>query len=309
MKKKGIIDLGTNTFHLLIVEKQGNELITLHYEYEGVRLGEGGIHKNELTKESMNRGIETLLKFKKTLIDFNVTDIEAIGTSALRNAKNAQDFVNKVFEKTGISITIISGEKEAELIYQGVTFGVTLQKEHNYLIMDIGGGSIEFIICNTSGILWKQSFEIGGQRLIRSFHQHDPILNSEISALTNYLTDNLKSLKDAILKYLPKKLIGASGAFDTLYDIHIKQNNFSKSEHNPCYELTLNECFKMTEEIIKKSEKERNNIVGMIPLRVRMIVVASILIEYVLKEYKIESLICTDYALKEGVSYNFLVEN
>lgn len=307
MKKKGIIDLGTNTFHLLIVKKQENELITLHYEYEGVRLGEGGIHKNELTEESMQRGIETLLNFKKTLIDFNVSNIEAIGTSALRNAKNAQYFVDQVFEKTGISITIISGEKEAELIYQGVTFGVSLQKNNNYLIMDIGGGSVEFIICNLSGVLWKQSFEIGGQRLMKTFHQHDPILNSEINELKNYLTENLKSLKEAILEHQPKKIIGASGAFDTLYDIYIKQNKLLKD--NTSYELSLDDCFKITEEIIKKSEKERSQIVGMIPLRTRMIVVASILIVYVLKEYKIETLICTNYALKEGISYRFLIEN
>lgn len=302
MKRKAFIDLGTNTFHLFIVELHNDHFKKIHYENDPPCLGQGGIHKNILLEDAMDRGLTTLKHFKNVLNQYEVTEIEAFGTSALRNAQNSNIFLKRVLEETGIAIQVISGEEEAQLIYEGVTCGVTLTEE-NHLIMDIGGGSVEFIICNQNGMLWKQSFEMGGQRLMQFFHQEDPISQESISQIHSYITESSTDLHKAIHKYHPKILIGASGAFDTLCEIYFEQQNVSKNYKDlSSYELPIKDFWNITGEIISKNEEDRRNIKGMKIMRVKMIVVSSTLIQHVIKEYQLEKLICTNYALKEGAA-------
>jgi exopolyphosphatase/guanosine-5'-triphosphate,3'-diphosphate pyrophosphatase len=184
-KKAAVIDMGTNTFHLLLVELHGKEFNTLYKEKVAVKLGQGGITQNQITVDAEKRALHTLGHFKN-LIDGEIIDqIFAFATSAVRNATNGPDFVSKVKEELGIEIHVISGEEEAQLIYEGIHFSGSLG-EHTYLMMDIGGGSVEFIIGNAEQAFWKQSFEIGGQRLLDAFHYHDPILPEEVEKLEQY---------------------------------------------------------------------------------------------------------------------------
>jgi len=294
-----VIDMGTNTFHLLIVEMDEFGFETVYKEKVPVKIGKGGINRNTLADDAIERAMITLADFKAKIETRNITEIFAFATSAVRNAKNGPGFVQRVKEELDIKIKVISGEEEAELIYQGIKLSGSLNG-HNELMMDIGGGSVEFIIGTKESSLWKQSFEIGGQRLLEKFHHHDPILPEEVSAMNAYLVEQLSPLLEAIEKYNPTGLVGASGTFDTLTDIYFESLLQCKLTGRHVFQLPTKDYQIIHKDLMIKTRKERLLIPGMIPMRVDMIVVASCLINFILQYVPVPSITCSHYALKEG---------
>jgi len=302
--RKAIIDCGTNTFHLLIVEmKNKGQFETLHQEKIAVKIGKGGMKEKLITQTAKERATKALTYFRQQIDLFNIApnQIKATATSAFRNATNGKLIAEELRQITGITIKIIDGETEAYLIYKGVSATVSFTQQ-NSLIIDIGGGSVEFILCNSEGIKWLKSYEIGAQRLIDLFHTVDPITIDTKKELTSYIDQELKELYEQCSEYQPTNIIGASGSFDTLVDIYRYYSDGHKLQHPPLSStLPYNSTIEIIEGIIKKNRKERLAIPGMITLRVDMIVVASILIQQVLKKTKIKKIKTTTYALKEGV--------
>ncbi|MCX8490681.1 MAG: exopolyphosphatase [Cyclobacteriaceae bacterium] len=302
MEKFAIIDLGTNTFNLLIVERGTMGNTTLHQERIATKMGVGGINNGVITTEAISRVIDALKKFKLVLESWQVTTIKAFGTSALRSAKNGSELVEKIYLETGIPVRIISGDEEAELIYLGVRTAVPLGSSKS-LIVDIGGGSVEFIIANAAEIFWKKSIEIGGQRLIEKFQHHDPLLPEEITQISQYLEIQLSSLFDDLAKHQPETLVGSSGSFDTLSEIYCHKQgiSFPKEPETP---LTSTGFKMIFDELQHKTRSERLAIPGMIEMRVDMIVVACCLIQFLLKKHSFKSIRVSAYSLKEGVLVN-----
>lgn len=301
--KKAFIDLGTNTFHLLIVEIPSKEI--LFKTSVATQLGKGGINSQIITPEAIERALKVLKEFRTKIDEFGILPehVTATATSAVRNAKNQREFIEEVSAKTGIEIQVISGDEEATLIYEGVSQAVEITKPS--LIIDIGGGSVEFIIANESGILWKQSFEIGGQRLIELFVKTDPISSKAIERMNNYLRENLIPLANAMHQYQPKVLAGSSGSFDTLIDMYW----MNKFGHLPQGEIGFDypiAAFREAyESLVYQDKSERMKVPGMIALRVEMIVVAVCLIRFILETYQIEEVKVSNYALKEGLMSRF----
>jgi exopolyphosphatase / guanosine-5'-triphosphate,3'-diphosphate pyrophosphatase len=299
-ERLAIIDLGTNTFHLLIAEESKHGFTFLHRERLAVRIGQRGINQGLIQPDAIERAMKALTSFKSTMDHFDVTRVFAFGTSALRNASNSQEVLLTFKEKSGIDVTIISGDREAELIFLGVKSAMKLGKR-NSLVMDIGGGSVEFIIGNEDRILWKQSFEIGAQRLLEQFQRQDPISETEKQALANHFTISLKSLFEALLLYKPNTLIGSSGTFDTLSDIYCIKYDLFKKPDDAETPLTLQGFYEIYEELLVKDRQARMMIPGMIEMRVDMIVVACVLVNYVVERYSFETIRVSSYALKEGI--------
>lgn len=298
-QRVAIIDLGTNTFHLLVAEIEGVQFQILYIEREAVKIGMGGINNGIITDAAIARALTTLQGFKDALAPFQPSQILAFGTSALRNAKNGIAVAEKIKLHTGIECKIISGEEEADYIYYGVRAAVKLGTEKS-LIADIGGGSVEFIIGNQNEIFWKRSFEIGGQRLLERFQHHDPILKEELEYLNGYLSKNLEELFQALKKYPVKTLVGSSGTFDTLSDIHCIREGISQG-NTPETPLTLTSFYEIYEQLLSKNREERLQIPGMIELRVDMIVMACALIHFLLQKYPFQNIRVSSYSLKEGV--------
>lgn len=298
-----IIDLGTNTFHLLIVERNGEDVTTCFHESRPARIGLGGINKRILTEEAIQRAL-TVLKFFREQLDLHNVPLEntfAFGTSAIRNAENQELFCETVMLETKIPITVIDGDKEANYIYKGVRRGAKLGV-YPCLIMDIGGGSVEFIIGNDSQIFWKQSFEIGGQRLMEKFMRNDPLTEGDKKKLYNHFEENLIPLVNAVHQYAPEKLVGSSGTFDTLVDIDFQHRTGNWAPKNQTdFTLPIEEFYRIYALIISGNHEQRMAIPGMIALRVDMIVVAVCLIDYILKSYEIRQMQISSFALKEGV--------
>ncbi|MEO9478017.1 MAG: Ppx/GppA phosphatase family protein [Cyclobacteriaceae bacterium] len=295
-----VIDMGTNTFHLMIVDVMDGEWKIIYREKTAVRIGKDGINQGKITQEAEQRALDSLIKFKEVITAEKVNKVFATATSAIRNAKNGQDIVSRISAETGIEVNVISGLQEAEHIYYGVKKAMDIGSAPA-LVMDIGGGSIEFIIGNSSEIFWKQSFEIGGQRLVEKFHRHDPIQSNEVDELKVYLETELQELFDAYESFKPETLIGSSGTFDTLSDIFLLSSGTSRPENLTEYPLSIGAFHEILEDLRAKNRAQRLEIPGMIPLRVDMIVVACVLIDFIIEKLQIKNIRVSAYALKEGV--------
>ncbi len=303
MIKKAIIDLGTNTFQLLIVEQDGLIFKTVLEDSYAAKIGMGGISSGIITEEGIQRGIKGLKYFQQVFDKEGVTskNILTTATSAVRNAKNGNQFCQRVMDETGIKIQVISGEEEASLIYEGVKLGMDIGLDPS-MIMDIGGGSVEFIICDKNRIMYKQSFEIGGQRLMDKFMNTDPISPRSVGALRDYLEEQLLPLTNAVHQYAPVCVIGSAGSFETLIDMNYMKNyGHLPSPDQISFELSLPEFYDSFLKLVSNNHDERMALPGMKELRVDMIVVGVCLIDFVLKRFDIQQIKVSNYALKEGV--------
>ena len=297
--KVAIIDMGTNTFNLLIKDMSSRKFLIK--TKISVRLGEGGLTTNKISPEASERAIAALKEHKTTIESWDVQETYAFATSAVRGAQNNADFVAEVKEKTGISVNVISGDKEAELIYYGVSQALKFGKK-NSLIVDIGGGSTELVIANNNGVLWKKSYLLGSSRLLQQFSPADPITKNDIEKLEQHFKETLGDLFQQLTTYPIHELIGSSGSFDTLSEMIIARFNYDPIPQNtPNYTFNLKEYEIISNLMIQRNYHERLNTPGMIPMRADMIVMACVLVNYLLKKLNIQQMKLSIYALKEGV--------
>jgi exopolyphosphatase/guanosine-5'-triphosphate,3'-diphosphate pyrophosphatase len=304
-----VIDCGTNTFNLLIVEVNVTVYTKLFNTRIPVKLGEGTINKGFIDDVPFNRGLLALKEFKKYLTQYNVTKTLAYATSAIRSAKNGMEFIQKSKTDLGIEISVIDGDREAELIYLGNKVAANLNN-NVALIMDIGGGSTEFILANGKEIFWKQSYLLGAARLLEKFKISDPIQEQEIEEIYNYLIIELQSLYKAIALFPPSELVGSSGAFDSIIEmIHAELNGEMVTKEKICYNVLLENYHKIANLIVTSTFAERKNIKGLIPMRLDMIVISSLLINFILKTIPISKFLVSSYSLKEGALMEYIQKN
>jgi len=294
MTKFGVIDLGTNTFHLLIVEAEGKPPFKeLHRERRYIKLAENGIKK--IGPAPFARGLAALQAFKSELDNYGVKKIKAIGTAALRTASNAAEFIRQVKASTNIEVQLISGKEEAKLIHLGVVQAVPFGKEKG-LIMDIGGGSVEFIIADSEKVFWAQSFPVGVAVLFNRFHKNDPIEPAEVTAIENFLEKELQPLLEALQMYHTPKVIGASGSFEVVEEM------VEISARHPSHTLVpVAQFFPLHKKILSSSLNQRLQMEGMPASRADLIVVAFRLMHFIICRAQIEEIIVSAYAMKEGV--------
>ncbi|MFF5380010.1 exopolyphosphatase [Pedobacter suwonensis] len=295
-----VIDLGTNTFHLLIAETAGNQPEILYKTNIPVKLGEGRINDNMIIPVAFKRGIDCLKNFSKTIVDYQVDLVRATATSAVRSAENGKDFVNAVKEKAGIKIEIISGDEEAELIYQGVKLSGAIQEPS--LIMDIGGGSVEFILCDSEKLIWKKSYNIGAARLMQKFFNSDPLSDADKQHILFHIQQQLTDLFAICKQYKPQILIGSAGAFETFTElVSGKHHQNITVEQLKTYLFNYDDYIDVSLKLINSTHQQRVEMPGIIPLRVDMIVIAALITNYVLGRAKINRLMLSSYDLKMGI--------
>ncbi|SDK38609.1 exopolyphosphatase / guanosine-5'-triphosphate,3'-diphosphate pyrophosphatase [Pedobacter sp. ok626] len=293
-----VIDLGTNTFHLIIAEISATEVKVLFKTNEPVRLGQGRINENIIVPEAFERGIATLKAFKQEIIKHQVDVVKATATSAVRSAANGTEFVNAAKKNAGIDIEVISGDQEAAYIFKGVKATGAIQATS--LIMDIGGGSTEFIIANADEILWKASYNIGAARLTQAYFHSDPISQADQSAILTHLKETLQELGAACALYKPQHLVGSAGAFESftgMIDPSIDLNTIKSAP------IDLNQYQKLAATLIASTHAEREVMPNLIALRVDMIVIAALISNYVIASCGIKTISLSTYDLKMGVLY------
>ena len=218
-QRVAIIDCGTNTFNLLVKEKVEGKWKTLFKTKLPVKLGEGGFSENVLRPNRMARGLDALYSYKNVIDSLEVKDVRVFATSAVREASNGNEFVAKVKKHLNLDMEVISGDREAELIFEGVV-QTTEEIKEDFLIMDIGGGSTEFIFVRDQKPLWRKSYLLGVSRLHGMLNPASRINQDDVHRLRAHLNNELQDLISFLKENPVKILVGSSGSFDTLFDMY-----------------------------------------------------------------------------------------
>jgi len=297
-----IIDLGTNTFQLLVAT-QGDiseSLQIISQLQRPVQLGLGAMETGVLQKDAMERALLALTEFRDVALGNGCenTRIHAIGTSILRRASNTPQFVDEVNDRLGIKIQVISGIEEADLIYHGIYHSLPQPWYPVSLVMDIGGGSVEFILFEGTSILFKVSLELGGLRLLSLFQQDGQFHLAKLGEMQDYILDQMKPLFTACAEHKPTVLIGAAGAFETIWDL--ANANRPGSVIPPASELVITQFYKQKKIVEETDFVGRQTIKGMKAFRAGILPYANVLIAKVLEELAIENMWVSSYSLKEG---------
>jgi len=292
--KVAVIDLGTNTFHLLIAETGISTPVILYKTQEPVKLGEDLTKANRIIPAAFERGMNCLKKFREKADTYGVEQIKALATSGVRSALNGDEFVVQAREHAGINIRVIDGDEEAHYIYEGVKWSGAISE--TALIMDIGGGSTEFILCTSEELIWKKSYDIGAARLMQRFFASDPFSLQDQQAIHRHLDTQLGDLLAICTRHRPQLLIGSAGAFETFYEM-------TAAGAIPAAMATINYTAYtgLAEKLLTSTHQQRAAMKGLIPLRVDMIVMATVLTNYILNHLYIRKIRLSTYDLKMGV--------
>lgn len=300
------IDIGTNSFHLVVakVNEKGSIKI-LTREKEVVRLGKSSTDMKHLSEDAMIRGLETLKRFKLICDSFDA-EIRAVATSATREAVNKDEFINRVFESTGIIIEVVSGFEEARLIYLGILQALSVFNE-KILLLDIGGGSTEFLIGEKGNVIYANSIKIGAVRLTEKYFSDGKFKKSNIDDARVFVKSIINPVVREIKNFDFNKIIGTSGTITNIgmiinaeensnIDTQFNYNNFSYSKE------TLHKTVKR----IFKCEKisDIKEIKGLDPDRIDIITSGAIIIEQIFSELNLESITISNFSLREGILFD-----
>ncbi|PUU94933.1 MAG: exopolyphosphatase / guanosine-5'-triphosphate,3'-diphosphate pyrophosphatase, partial [Halanaerobium sp.] len=269
------IDIGTNSCRLLIGEKSGdNSFEILARELEITRLGEGVDKNRKLKAAAVARVYQALKKFRAIIDRYQVEKLRVIGTSALRDVDNAYLLKDKL-QELDFKLEIISGEKEAELNYAGAVSNL----ENDFLLIDIGGGSTEFIWSEASEIKFK-SLDIGCVRMTEKF-----VVNPEtefktelVNKISNYVNDLLASELDFNREF---KIRGVGGTITTLAAIKLGLEVYDSSKIENT-EINKKELDKIIKKLSNSNLKERKNVKGLQPQRADIIIAGLIILKAIL---------------------------
>lgn len=294
MPNFAVIDCGTNTFHLLIAQpREDGSFVEVYRERRFIKLAEDGIER--IGEAPYQRALETLVDYAKVISKNRVSATRVSGTAALRTASNGPDFVAEVKKKTGLEIQIIPGSEEAQLIYKGVQLAIDPQQDR-WMVMDIGGGSVEFIIVDQTGVQWFESFPVGVAVLYKKLHQTEPITAEETETSRLFLKSKLVNLQLALARFPVHHLVGAAGTFDVIADL------LGKEQPTPnCSRVDLNGFDALYRRVLAANREERHAMPDIPDDRADMIVVALILVKLVLEIAAIDRLTVSNFSMKEGM--------
>lgn len=317
--RTAVLDLGTNVFNMILCEftPQGEYRLVKEYKC-AAKLGAGGLSDGLIAPVAFETAVEALEKIMGVIEEAGGADkIVPYATSAVRDASNGLEFAEYLNRKFGFQIRIIPGEREAELIFKGIMESVGYLRGadgrfatgENALMLDIGGGSNEFIITDGVQILWKRSFPIGMARMREKFSYQDPIPHQVVEEFEQFNNDVLQELWEQVARYRPGIFIGSSGSFDTFKDLIF---NCGYREL-PSIELKMEDLANLNDVLLASLAQERLKMPGMVPIRVDYIVLASVFVQFVLHKVNPRIVYQSSYSLKEGGMKeefeNYLKEN
>lgn len=298
--KLAAIDLGTNTFNLLVVEHTEGRFRELLRDRRFIFLSEEGI--DHIGAASYERGMAAINAFAVHLVRLGVQRIVVKGTATLRRASNGPAFVAEVQRRTGLRIEVITGDEEARLIYLGVREAIPMPQPH--LIVDVGGGSVEFIIADAHQIHWAQSFPVGVSVLFSAFHQQDPMPPEQLMALRAHLHTTLTPVREAMSDFSAvRTVVGASGTFDVLEVAMgcVPFGKFGSVVERGDFEA-------LYQRVVGASLAQREAMADIPAHRKRLAVVGLVLIDYILTTFQIEEIKVSHFAMKEGMLQSLLAD-
>jgi len=303
------IDIGTNSFHLLVaIIDKNNNLKTLYKVKEIMRLtSEYGPKEKIISKNEFKKSIKILKNYKK-IADKYKAKIFAMATSAVREAKNKKEYIKKVKQKTGIKINAITGKKEAGYIYKGMQTGLPL-KNKKVICVDIGGGSTEILLGKNGKTIFAASVKVGAVRITGKFFPDYHLNKKSINKCRDFVEKKIKSKKEFDFQTDYSLAVGASGTIHaTASMIHYNKHKKPLTKPNG-YSFTKEEFNKIFDKVLnKKTPLERLGIKGLEAKRTDIIPAGLIILSTVFELFKIEKIILSENALRSGIVYDCTIK-
>ncbi|MFQ3580332.1 MAG: Ppx/GppA phosphatase family protein [Chloracidobacterium sp.] len=315
------IDIGSNSIHLIVAEaRTGERLRVIEREKDTVRLAAGLTETHHLTDEKIKAAVATLRRFTDLAQAHGVTAILTVATSAIREAWNREVFLQRVEQDVGLRVEILSGIEEARLIALAVAEVTDFQGERA-LIVDIGGGSTEFILTTGQAPHYLASVKLGAVRLHEQFlSRQDPPTRADVTALTTHIRSGLtRTVREIQEAGGFQRVVGTSGTilalaaakFDASYPI-AKKVTTARRFYPPfdafTSELTYAALQTLNRRLQRLSHKERRKLPGIDSRRADIIIAGGILLETIFQELNFTQLTTCEWSLREGVVINYLRE-
>jgi len=295
-------DIGTNSFHLIIVKAgEDGSFTIIDREREVIRLGsQTGKELNHLSKEEIGKGVGVLKRFKK-LADFYKAELHAVATSAVREANNSNEFLDSALSETGINIEVIDGKKEAEYIYKGARYSLQF-RDKKLLCCDIGGGSTEYILGYNEKIIFSESIKIGAVRLSKKFFPDFILTGDRIRDCSKYIEEQIRIYTGTDHNEKFDIAVGTSGTILSVAQMINFRKTRMKRESLNGFLFTKTDLDDISAEILSRATPElRINIEGIEYKRADIIPAGILILNKSFELFNIKEMIVSEYALREGV--------
>lgn len=300
------IDIGSNTLRLLLAKVEQNRLVCVHSDRIITRLGNRVDQTGRLQDENIKASLSALKEFSSVISKYRVRRVMAVATSALREASNSDAFVKRVFDATGISIKVIPGEKEAELTLKGILAAFPASESRvlppSMFILDIGGGSTEWILYRDQAHINMGSIPVGVIKLTQNFLKTDPISETDLKKLNAEIVSVIEDLKKRIRDLIngPTQFIGTAGTFTAIASIDLGLDAYSREKIH-LRTISLSGLQALGNKLMALSLEERKKVKGLEPERADLIIPGVQFTIKVMESLKFDELTISDYGLLEGV--------
>ena len=306
------IDVGTNSIHMVVVKIQPDlpAFTIVDREKETVRLGNFHEDTRKLTEDAMQRALDALKRCCDIAASYQAEDVIAVATSAVREAHNGQEFIERVYQEVGLAVNLISGTEEARRIYLGVLSGMEFHGQP-HAVIDIGGGSTELILGTGEPHRHLSSTKVGAVRLTSQLVSTNPISDLEFTALQAYVRGMLEPTIDELKQKLgpeePMRLIGTSGTIECLAAIIADKELGMVPDPLNGFQFSFKELSKLVSELRQSTYTERLAMPEMSARRAEIIVAGSVILQEAMRLLGADSIIICERALREGVVVDWML--
>lgn len=298
--KIGTIDIGTNSMRLLIADYKDNKIENRKKYINTTRIGQGVDKDGYITEEALERNLTALKEFADKCKEEKCEEVYCMGTSALRDSKNGQEFVERAKELTNINVKIICGEEESNLGFIGVLEGTDGDKNEDVLVIDIGGGSTEFIVGNKDGIKFCKSENVGALRMTEKFITTDPISDEEFNAMKNFIEETISSTINKLKTMNISKIVGIGGAITSLSAMNQQLEVYSMEKvHNS--QVTKKDLEKILQNLKIMTLNDKKTLKGLQPKRADIITAGVKILDIVMEKLEFEKIMISEYDNLEGL--------
>ena len=303
------IDIGSNSFHMIIANQSTNgNLQIIERARKVLRLNDFGT-SNVIPENAIQEAIAQLNIFKKLAEKYNA-EIKAVATSAVREASNKDEFLNRIFDETKINIEVIDGKKEAELIYLGISKAIKIKNER-VLCIDIGGGSTEIIITKKGKIELAESINIGAVRLKKMFFESNATDKKNITLCRNYVKKKISDVAGKVKMYKIDLVVGSSGTINTVGIINKTMKNEPVNKNNiNGISFTYKDLSVIEDKILSAGNiNERKKIEGLEEKRADVISAGVIILKTIFDSLMLKKMTISGFALREGIVSCMITHN
>jgi exopolyphosphatase/guanosine-5'-triphosphate,3'-diphosphate pyrophosphatase len=299
----GVIDIGTNSVRLLIAKKDG-EWQDILRTMEVTRLGEGVDRTRTIKEEAMERTLATLVQYKDLMARHGVQRTRIISTSAMRDAENAAEFIELIKRKLGLTIEVISGEEEGRLTFAGATgSGSFVSKDDIALVVDVGGGSTEYIYGKEGQVFGAASIDIGSVRLTELFMKHDPPLEEELIEARGMVRRLTEPVFKEIAGVNPSIMIAVAGTATQLSAVYYEIEPYDPERVHGS-KMTSTELKGLITKLASLTVDERRKLVGMHPRRADVIVAGALILDETISELCFPEMVISEKDILDGLLYS-----